>query len=54
MRYTKLPPVCLDPGADTEAVDNPEGIDLMRGGCGEGGHSSCSGVGEFIYGGWVN
>lgn len=24
MRYTKLPPVCLDPGADTEAVDNPE------------------------------
>lgn len=34
MRYTKLPPVCLDPGADTEAVDNPDGIVLMRGGVG--------------------
>lgn len=37
MRYTKLPPVCLDPGADTEAVDNPEGIVLMRGGVGREG-----------------
>lgn len=26
MRYTKLPPVSLDPGVEREPVDNPEGI----------------------------
>lgn len=47
MRYIKLFFVCLDLGVDIEVVDNLEGIDLMRGGCGEGGYSFCFGVGEF-------
>ncbi|XP_061173076.1 uncharacterized protein LOC133182305 isoform X2 [Saccostrea echinata] len=29
MRYTELPPICLDPGVDTDPVDNPEVAGVM-------------------------